>query len=365
VQTVLNFVTSQIGAIVGKASLISVQRQLVSGYNYKITLSFDSSSIVNYVIIVYQPLPLSSPPSITSLQMINVPSNYSFGSALTSAQASSLPYANSLVNAVSSQLNSTLTAGLTLDALYATYPYFKLVFHSNAYQQLVFVVMYDVLRNNASILNQSATPIPPQPSPVSSPVQPAPAQTQSNIVGGYQQISQPLSDQNVQNVLSYLIQSLGSIIKSGTLISAEKQVVNGFNYRLTLSFDCNSKAQYVIVVYQPINGTPSITAMQMINVPNSYSFGAALTSSQASALPYINSLVSAVSAQFNSSLTAGLVLDAIYNSYPYFSLVYHSTAYQKISVVVFYDILRNNASILNQTATPNPVQTQPSNDSQY
>lgn len=154
-----------------------------------------------------------------------------------------------------------------------------------------------------------------------------------------------------------MIQTLGTILKSSTLLSAERQTVNGYNYRLTLTFDSNSTTQYVIVVYQTISGTLSISSLQMTNVPNSYSFGSALTSAQASSLPYVNSLLSAVSSQLNATVSAGIVLDALYYSYPYFQLVYHSTYYQQIVVVVLYDVLRNNATVVNSSLVPAPVPT--------
>ena len=163
----------------------------------------------------------------------------------------------------------------------------------------------------------------------------------------------------MQTVLSYLIKTLGSILQSSTLLSAERQTVNGYNYRLTLTFDSNSTAQYVIVVYQAINGTLSISSLQMSNVASSYKFGSALTSAQASSLPYVNSLLSAVSSQLNSTVTAGIVLDAIYYNYPYFQLAYRSTNYQQIVIVVIYDVLRNNATILNLSAVPQPAPAQP------
>lgn len=110
-------------------------------------------------------------------------------------------------------------------------------------------------------------------------------------------------------------------------------------------------------MYQPINGKPSITSVSVINVPTSYTFSSVLSSEQASNLPYINSLLSAVSAQLTSLITQGTVIDGIYKDYPYFQIVYRNNVYKQIVIIVSYDVLKNVATIISKSAVPNPPPT--------
>jgi hypothetical protein len=73
----------------------------------------------------------------------------------------------------------------------------------------------------------------------------------------------------------------------GTLIGAAKQVVNGFNYQLDISFSSASTAYYVVTVYKSISGNYSLTSATLTNVSSSYSFSSPLSSSQLAQLPYL------------------------------------------------------------------------------
>jgi hypothetical protein len=169
------------------------------------------------VIVVYQTI--QGQLTISSLNLVNVSNSYSFTTALTANQTASLSYFNSLVTALTTQLSTVLTPGTVIDAVYKSFPYFQLIFHNNAYQTITVVVLYDVLKNNATIITQKAVPVPAQPTPT--PTQPAqPAQpVQPPISGGYSIIPNPLSDQSVSTIINYLITNLGTIIKSANLIS--------------------------------------------------------------------------------------------------------------------------------------------------
>jgi len=80
------------------------------------------------------------------------------------------------------------------------------------------------------------------------------------LVGGYSLVSNPLNDSDVQNIIKLLIYQYGNVINSGILVSVERQVVNGLNYKLTISFDQSSTMQYIIIVYKTLSGEYSITS---------------------------------------------------------------------------------------------------------
>ena len=46
------------------------------------------------------------------------------------------------------------------------------------------------------------------------------------------------------NVVSFLIQNVNSAIKYAAIVKVEYQVVNGYNFKLVISFDSSSTAQY-------------------------------------------------------------------------------------------------------------------------
>jgi hypothetical protein len=131
-------------------------------------------------------------------------------------------------------------------------------------------------------------------------------------------------------------------------------VVKGLNFRLTISIDSQSSTQYVIVVYQTLQGALSISSCNLANVKSTYSFGNALTASQIAALPYLNSLNSAVSRQLPNLVTAGTAVDALFKDFPYFRLVMRNSAYREITLVVLYDVLKNNLTVLEQNLRPVP-----------
>lgn len=132
-------------------------------------------------------------------------------------------------------------------------------------------------------------------------------------------------------------------------------MVSGYNYRLTLSFDSASSAQYVIVVYQNLQQSYSLTSASLVNVKSSYSFGTALSASEVSALPYLTLLNSIISNQLPSLITAGTVIDSIFKDFPYFQLQLHNTAYQQIILIVLFDVMSRNVTVIKQTATPVPA----------
>ena len=55
-------------------------------------------------------------------------------------------------------------------------------------------------------------------------------------------------------------------VQHASLLKAEVQVVNGYNFRLTITFDSSSTAVYVITVYQPIKGPYSVKSISLQNV---------------------------------------------------------------------------------------------------
>ena len=66
-------------------------------------------------------------------------------------------------------------------------------------------------------------------------------------------------------------------------------------------------------------------------------------------------MVTVLSGQLPSLLTAGTLIDSIYKSFPYFQLVFHNNAYQKITLVVLYDLFKESANIISQNAIPVPA----------
>ncbi len=175
-------------------------------------------------------------------------------------------------------MKNTLVSGTVLDEFYVSFPYYKLVYHNQAVSKLTVIVKYDILANKLTILSQSAVGIPPsQPAP---PVSPPPTQpinpcsvppassptsqpTPPPVVGGYEVISNPTANPDVVSVLSFLINNLNSLIQYASLLKAESQLVNGNNYKLTISYDTASSAYYVIVVYRSLSGQFSITSVSL------------------------------------------------------------------------------------------------------
>lgn len=228
-----------------------------------------------------------------------------------------------------------MTAGTLIDAIYKTFPYFQLVFHNKVYQQITLVVLYDIIKKTATVITQNAVPVPsepapapvPAPTPAPAPVKPSNSPSQAPtvvplqpIAGGYGLISDPLNNQGVLNVLSFLIGNLGEVIKSAVLVSAERQVVSGYNYRITLSLDSSSSAQFVIVVYQNLQESYSLTSVSLVNVKSTYSFTKALTSQEVNALSYYTLLIDVLFNQLPSLATTGATVDAVFKDFPYFQL---------------------------------------------
>jgi hypothetical protein len=119
-----------------------------------------------------------------------------------------------------------------------------IVYQKENGEQVGFDVTVQINGGNIMISYQMALQHQTQPAPQPAP-QPTPAQpAQPPALGSYQQIANPLKNSDVVAVFSFLITKVNSLIQYATLISAEIQVVNGYNFRLRISFDTSSPAAY-------------------------------------------------------------------------------------------------------------------------
>ena len=86
-------------------------------------------------------------------------------------------------------------------------------------------------------------------------------------------IQNPRQSKEVRGVLSYLIKNVNSAVRYASILKAESQVVNGYNFRLTISLDRSSSAEYVIIVYQSISGKYSVQSISLKKVSKTPKFG--------------------------------------------------------------------------------------------
>ena len=95
--------------------------------------------------------------------------------------------------------------------------------------------------------------------------------------GGYNVIKNPMKSKVVISALTFLMNKVNKAVKHAALVKAEYQVVNGYNIKLTISFDIKSSAVYVIVVYQTTDGKFSVTSIGLENVAKGPKFDQPLT----------------------------------------------------------------------------------------
>ena len=151
VQQVVGFLVSQLGEVVRSAYFLSVEVQVVSGKNFRLALSFDRSSEVYYSITVYWNL--EGKLEVTEIEAVNVKETYEFGAAICAADASKLPYIQFLHSLIVQRVDE-VTEDSELVELYKDFPYFRLVYRSQQYEQIVVIVAYDVLNNNLLVLDK-------------------------------------------------------------------------------------------------------------------------------------------------------------------------------------------------------------------
>lgn len=155
---VLSFLINKVDSVIQSASLLKAESQLVSGNNYRLSISFDTSSPAYYVIVVYRNL--AGQYSLTSIDLVNVSGSYNFQSVLTGNQISQIPYINYLQNALAQRLSNILVPGTILDKLSVNFPYYKLVYHNDAMSQINVVAFFDLLKKNLTVLESSALAYP-------------------------------------------------------------------------------------------------------------------------------------------------------------------------------------------------------------
>ena len=112
--------------------------------------------------------------------------------------------------------------------------------------------------------------------------------------GGYSLVKNPMKSKVVINALTFLMNKVNIAVKYAALVKAESQVVNGYNIKLTISFDIKSTAVYVIVVYQTTDGKFSVTSISLENVAKEPKFDQPLTAEEIAKLSFFSTLESLV-----------------------------------------------------------------------
>ena len=110
------------------------------------------------------------------------------------------------------------------------------------------------------------------------------------VMGGFKVINDPLKSKNVMNVLSFLMNKVNKAVKYASLIKAEVQVVHGYNFKLTITFDSSSTAVYVIIVHQSTKGKCTVKSIQLQNVSKEPKFASPLTAQQIQKLTFLGTL---------------------------------------------------------------------------
>lgn len=174
-------------------------------------------------------------------------------------------------------------------------------------------------------------------------------------MGGYQTVSNPTANADIIGVLNFLIGKVDNILQYGSLLKAESQLVSGYNYRLTISFDPSSSAYYVIIVYRNLSGQYSVTSIDLLNVSESYSFTNALTGDQILKVPYLSLIHNALVQRLNNILVPGTLLDKLFINFPYYKLVYRNDAMSQINIIVSFDILKKNLNVIETSALGQPA----------
>jgi hypothetical protein len=92
---------------------------------------------------------------------------------LSNEEIAKIPYLNSLSALIAKQFNTLITQDTIIDGISKDFPYFQFSYRNSAYKLIGIVVMYDVIRNSITVINQTAVPQ-TKVEPVQSPSQPSP-----------------------------------------------------------------------------------------------------------------------------------------------------------------------------------------------
>ena len=128
----------------------------MSGLNYRLTASFDSTSNARYVIVVYQTL--QGELSISSADLVNVPSTYSFVNSYQASEANKISYFTLILNTLAAK--GDISKDAVLQTFSINYPYFQLTFKSQTFSKLTLTISFDVLKNILNVLNAEGLPYP-------------------------------------------------------------------------------------------------------------------------------------------------------------------------------------------------------------
>ena len=89
------------------------------------------------------------------------------------------------------------------------------------------------------------------------------AKPKAPVMGGYKLVKNPMKSKGVMNVLNFLMNKVNRAVQYAALIKAEVQVVNGYNFKLTITFDSSSTAVYTIIVYQTTQGKYQVKSIKL------------------------------------------------------------------------------------------------------
>jgi len=214
-------------------SILSAQSQIVTGTNFKLTISLSDNKI--YDVIVYQAL--NGNLILSSSDMIGVvPSAYE---TISVGDAGVQQAAQVAANALSDELDSVLTAQAQ-NVVGTNYKLTILLVSGKMYE----VTVYQNLSNEFNVLSSQETSV---------------------IPGEYETIS--TNDVGVQEAAAYAAIKLGSTLEY--VYAAESQTVSGRNYKLVISLTNGNI--YSVVVYRDSSSNLSLVSSVATGAsPNSY-----------------------------------------------------------------------------------------------
>lgn len=171
-------------------------------------------------------------------------------------------------------------------------------------------------------------------------------------------IQDPLKNKQVLSILSFLINNVNLSVKYASILKVEYQVVNGYNFKLTISFDSSSNAVYVITVFRSRDGKCSVKSIQLANVSDKFTFREPLTADQIKKLPFLNTLQSLIVKEEASLQTPETKLLRIYMSFPYFRFVFTNQQFGRLNIDVKYEIFGKKLTIIAKSGVGRPAQPQ-------
>lgn len=96
--------------------------------------------------------------SFQSSDLIEYSKTYNFAKTLSEEELSKISYINSLSSLIINKFRDILVSDTVIDSISKDFPYFQFSYHNSAYKSISIVVLYDVIRNSITVINQNAIP---------------------------------------------------------------------------------------------------------------------------------------------------------------------------------------------------------------